>query len=134
MILIGEPAAFEGDGVESSVLIAEDSKFYQPGKGVPAWIGMEYMAQTIALFAGVEAREAGRDIRIGLLLGTRRYSAFVPYFKLATMLKVRGEKVWQDDQMAVFACTIEAGERLAEAQLNVYLVRENEKVLKEKLE
>ena len=120
MILIGEPAASGHDWAEASVRIAEDSLFYEPGKGVPAWIGAEYMAQTVALFAGVASRRADEEIMIGLLLGSRQYKVSAPYFKLGSLLRVRGQRVWQDDRMAVFECRIDAESRLAEAQLSVY--------------
>ncbi|NKB58322.1 MAG: hypothetical protein GKS00_18505 [Alphaproteobacteria bacterium] len=120
MVLIGEPAASGEGWSEATVRVAEDSLFYRPGKGVPSWVGAEYMAQTIALYAGIGARQAGRDIQIGLLLGSRRYNVRTEYFQLGSHLRIHVSEVWQDSQMAVFDCTIEDRERLAEAQLNVF--------------
>lgn len=130
MVLIQEPASTGEDWAEASVLIAEDSMFYEVPKGIPAWVGIEYMAQTVALFAGVEAKRAGQDVRIGLLLGSRRYRANVDYFPLGSRLRIRGDRVWQDDKMAVFDCRIDAAECVAYAQLNVYQTGENEPLLK----
>lgn len=124
MILIGDPATVDGDCAEATVRIGEDTMFYQPGKGVPAWVGIEYMAQTVALHAGVESRHASEAIRIGMLLGSRRYTVKVSWFRIGLVLQVRGTKVWRDERMAVFDCTIDAGERLATAQLNVYQGKE----------
>lgn len=120
MVLIGDPAESGEGWAESSVRIGEDSVFYKAGAGVPSWVGAEYMAQTIALYAGIGARQAGDDIRIGLLIGSRRYSALTPYFTLGKSLRIRVNEVWEDEQMAVFDCSIDAEERLAEAQLNVF--------------
>ena len=120
MVLIEEPAA-SGDGwAEASVRIAENSVFYRPGRGVPSWVGAEYMAQTVALYAGISARQAGTDIRIGLLLGSRRYEVETEFFQLGSLLRVHVQEVWNDSQMAVFDCYLEDQERLAEAQLNVF--------------
>lgn len=120
MVLIGDPAQY-GDGwAESTVRIGEDSVFYKTGAGVPSWVGAEYMAQTIALYAGIGARNAGDQIKIGLLIGSRRYTAMTEYFTLGKLLRVHVREVWEDEQMAVFDCRIDAGERLAEAQLNVF--------------
>lgn len=120
MVLIGEPAA-SGDGwAEAAVRIGEDSLFYRAGQGVPSWVGAEYMAQTIALYAGINARRAGRDIQIGLLIGCRRYEVETEYFRLGARLRIHVDEVWRDDQMAVFKCSIAGAERLAKAQLNVF--------------
>lgn len=130
MVLIGEPAA-SGDGwAESTVRIGEDSLFYEFGHGVPSWVGAEYMAQTVALYAGVCARRAGQDIKIGLMLGARRYSANTERFPLGSRLCIHVQEIWQDSQMAVFDCYIEERERLAESQLNVFRPSDVEAFLK----
>lgn len=131
MVLIDDPADF-GDGwAESSVRIGEDSVFYKPGAGVPSWVGAEYMAQTIALYAGIGARRNDEEIRIGLLIGSRRYTAMTDYFELGTVLRIHVSEIWEDEQMAVFDCRIDAGERLAEAQLNVFRPEDPERFLED---
>ncbi len=120
MVLIGEPAAFGEGWAEAAVRIAEDSLFYRTGKGVPSWVGAEYMAQTVALYSGICARRAGNDIKIGLLIGCRRYEVETEYFRLGTHLRIHVDEIWQDSQMAVFECSIENREPLAKARLNVF--------------
>lgn len=121
MVLIGEPARFDGTWAEASVRIGEDSLFYMAGHGVPSWVGIEYMAQTIALYAGIGRRQAGKDIQIGLLIGCRRYEVEAEYFRLGSQICIHVDEVWRDSQMAVFECTIsDNGEQLAKAQLNVF--------------
>ncbi len=79
------------------------------------------MAQTIAMFAGVEARRVGRQPAVGFLLGTRRYIAHVPAFRLGAHLIVDVDQDFRDDQMAAFSCSItEGADRLAEARINVF--------------
>ena len=120
MVLIGEPAAY-GDGwAEAAVRIGEDSLFYKAGHGVPSWVGVEYMAQTTALYLGIGARRAGRDIRIGLLIGCRRYEVEAAYFRLGSLLSIRVDETWQDGQMAVFECSIAHCGPLAKGRLNVF--------------
>lgn len=110
-----------GDGwVETGVRIGEDSLFYEPGLGVPAWVGIEYMAQTVALYSGIEAKRAVEEIRIGLLLGTRRYEALTDCFRLGCYLRIHAREEWQDGQMAVFDCRVEDETCLATARLNAY--------------
>lgn len=120
MVLIAEPAAFGDNWAEASVRIGEDSLYYRSGQGVPSWVGAEYMAQTIALYAGIGARRAGEDIKIGLLIGCRRYEADTVIFSLGSLLSIHVDEVWQDNQMAVFDCVIKNGVEIARAQLNVF--------------
>ena len=120
MILIDD-AIGDGEGwVESGVRIGEDSLLYEPGYGVPAWVGIEYMAQTVAMYSGIQARRAGEEIKIGFLLGTRRYTAMTEYFPLGSYLRIQAREEWQDGQMAVFDCRIDEETCLAKARINVY--------------
>jgi len=123
MILIDE-ALDAGDGwATAAIRVGEDSLFYQAGLGVPAWVGIEYMAQTVALYAGICAKQAGTDIRLALLLGTRRYRAVTTHFPLGSLLRISVQEEWQDGNMAVFDCQIcyhEGDQQLAEARLNVF--------------
>lgn len=122
MVLIDDAIDAGDDWAAAGVRIAEDCLFYDPLlKGVPAWAGLEYMAQTVALYSGVQARRAGRPVKSGLLLGTRRYEAEESCFRLGSYLTVRVTREWDDGQMAVFNCTLSAGRPLASARINVYL-------------
>lgn len=122
MLLIDDPFTTGTGWVNASVRIAEDSLFFKPGVGVPAWVGLEYMAQTVALYAGVIAVEEGESVRIGFLLGTRRFTAHLSNFRLGCILNISATEIWQDGQMAVYDCKIEnqSGHILAEAALNVF--------------
>lgn len=134
MILIDE-ALDAGEGwATAAVRVGEDSLFYQAGLGVPAWVGIEYMAQTVALYAGICAKRAGTDVRLALLLGTRRYQTATDYFHLGSLLRISVQEEWQDSMMAVFACRISThGEdrQLAEARLNVFRPEDPAAFLKE---
>lgn len=124
MLLIEDPFDGGDDWATASVRIAEDTMFYRPGHGVPSWVGIEYMAQTVALQAGLLAKRAGEDIRIGLLLGSRKFTTAVDYFPLGCILRIIVQQEFLDMRMAVFACRIEnqTGQELSVAKLNVYQV------------
>jgi len=122
MVLLDDVVGAGPGWVAAGVRIAEDSRFLEPGAGVPCWLGLEYMAQTIALYSGLAARRAGQPVRIGLLLGTRRYQAMAGHFPLGSYLRIDAREEWHDGQMGVFDCTIEEdGRCLARARLNVFL-------------
>ncbi len=136
MSLLDRVHAVEDDGLVATVEIREDIPFFVVGDGVPAWIGMEYMAQAVAALAGIRARRAGRPIPFGLLIGCRHFVAYVAAFAVATRLAVEVRELVSDsDGLGAFACTIYAvssgdadedgnlvrgAEVLVESQLTVY--------------
>ena len=80
------------------------------------------MAQTCGLWAGGVAKRQGGAVRLGFLLGSRRYKAARPFFSFGERLEVSARLVFLDQGMGVFDCRIAdgAGEVVAEAQLSVY--------------
>ena len=92
--------------------------------GVPAWVGIEYMAQTIAAWAGARARSAGREPGIGFLLGSRRYSSEQAEFTFGQTLRVSARcELIGDSGLGQFACRISdatTGATIAEAMVSVF--------------
>ena len=130
MVLIDDAIA-AGDGwVEAGVRIGEDSLLYESGLGVPTWAGIEYMAQTVAMYSGIQRKQAGEPVKIGFLLGTRRYLAMTDYFLLGDYIRIHAREEWQDGQMAVFDCRIENPACLATARINVYQPQDVSTVIK----
>ncbi len=118
MILLDRVIAFDDNSLSAGLVVR--SGLFGDDKTVPAWLGIEYMAQTIGAYAGMKARLAGEPIRLGFLLGTRRYSGNAAEFKVGTPLTVQVEKIMQDDRLGAFECRI-LGEGIEiSANLNVY--------------
>ena len=90
--------------------------------GVPAWVGIEYMAQAVAAWSGARNREGGGSPRIGYLLGSRRYEAHVPVFPVGAELRVFGQcELMGDNGLGMFDCRIEHdGRVLASGRLSVF--------------
>lgn len=121
MILIDQLLDFQAESVCAIVTIHEQSKFIDDHHRINAWVGVEYMAQTIAAWAGMHARIAGRPISIGFLLGTRRYSTSVSHFSVGDRLTISARRNYQDMDMAVFDCEILLRKvRIISARLTVY--------------
>jgi predicted hotdog family 3-hydroxylacyl-ACP dehydratase len=126
MVLLDSVIGWEKGRLDAAVAIRLGIPFFQSGKGVPAHVGIEYMAQACGAYAGLEALEAGEAVRIGFLLGTRRYRAAVDWFKDGTQLTVTVSETFRDGSMGVFDCNILIDVReVAAAQLNVYQTDEN---------
>lgn len=118
MVLIHKVLAWEDDWLEASVDLSVPSLFTQPDGRVPAWVGIEYMAQTIGALVGIRALENGRPIRIGFLMGTRSYKSEVPYFSKNSVLTIRVDEVFSDNvSLAVFDCKILVDSVLAQATI-----------------
>ncbi|MDH3613134.1 MAG: thioester dehydrase [Gammaproteobacteria bacterium] len=101
--------------------ISDDFELVVPGLGVPAYAGVEYMAQCVAVHAGARARARGFVPPHGYLLGTRHYKCSVAYFEPGVTYQATCQELVRDSQgMGSFACRIELnGSTIAEANLAV---------------
>lgn len=120
MILIDEVSGYDDENIRVIVKIQERSPFLYNGS-VPSYIGVEYMAQTVACFCGLQALNAKESIRIGFLLGTRKLKLSKKSYSLGDMLVVNARALYNDGEMAAFECSISVNnETVSEATLNVY--------------
>lgn len=125
MSLLDRVVDFEDDRLQAEVVIGPDTLFADE-KGVPAWVGIEYMAQAIAAYAGVQRRLKGLEVKVGFLVGSRRYESSQPHFPLGSRLSIEVTREFQaDNGLGVFSCAIRGegpeGEQIsADAALNVF--------------
>jgi predicted hotdog family 3-hydroxylacyl-ACP dehydratase len=120
MSLLDQVVEYGDDWLVAEVTIRPETLFLA-NEAVPAWVGIEYMAQAIAAFAGIHAKAAQQDVKLGFLLGTRKYTSSVSHFQLGTTLSIRVEKEMQSDSgLGSFGCTISADDISVTARLNVF--------------
>jgi predicted hotdog family 3-hydroxylacyl-ACP dehydratase len=121
MVLLDRVIAVDEESLCAEVRIRPDSLFCA-ASGVGAWVGLEYMAQTIAAFAGYTAYLRGEAVKPGFLLGARRYECTLPMFSLGSLLRVHVRRVLQSENgLGSFQCRIEHGqEEVATATLTVF--------------
>ena len=134
MILLSEACGMEGDSFKAKVRITPDSPFFA-GSGVPAWVGLEYMAQTVAAYSGAQGLAKGGAIKAGMLLGTREYAAEVPFFPDGAELEVLARiDIFQENGVSSMHCRIRGGNGriLAQAQITVIDTPDLRKLLKER--
>ena len=126
MLLLDEMLDADAEQVTCGVTIRADTMFCDGANGVPSWVGLEYMAQTVCTYSGIDEARAGQRPSIGLLLGSRRYTADVPYFPIGARLTVQAELLLRDENdLVAFACTIKDGERvLARGDVKAYLPKD----------
>ena len=121
MVLLDRVISADGDKLLAEVRIRSDSLFCN-ADGVGAWVGIEYMAQAIAAWAGYTARLRGEPVKLGFLLGTRRYECSRPIFVLGSLLQVHVRRVFQDENgLGSFECYIDDEQgRVATATVTVF--------------
>ena len=136
MSLIDRNISMNSETFETEVAIRPDSLFCD-GEKVGAWVGMEYMAQTIGLFANAEHLERGEPISAGFLLGSRDYRCKVPAFKVGSTLRITATKLLHDPAgLGVLECKLRelgAAEPMVSANLTLFEVPDLAKFLKENL-
>ena len=106
MILIDAVDSY-GDDFAVALITPGIGKPFADGQGnVPVWIGMEYMAQCIAIYAGIQAQQQGLPVKVGFLLGTRSYDIATEQFDSGQTYAVRVQKIFEDSSLSAFACSI----------------------------
>ncbi|WP_252973545.1 hotdog family protein [Vibrio navarrensis] len=126
MILIDRAIDVQPTRIHCQVDIGEHNVFFDSQTcSIPAYVGIEFMAQSIAAWSGYHALQKGEQPPIGFLLGSRRYQAHCDLFLQGQTLDIFAEQIMQDSGMAVFSGQIElSGQLLAQCQLNVYVPTE----------
>jgi predicted hotdog family 3-hydroxylacyl-ACP dehydratase len=101
--------------------LAEAPEFEEAERGIPAYIGIETMAQCIAVHAGARARVRGFGPPLGFLLGTRHFSSSVSHLVPGRTYVAECRELVRDSQgMGSFACQLLLdGESVATANLAV---------------
>ncbi len=107
MILINGLTSYGSDFVEAFVDHSVPSLYTNESGRVPIWVGIEYMAQAMAAFGGLERREKGLNPQIGFLLGTRKYNAYTQYFEKDSRVLIKAVRTYHSEENIVqFRCTI----------------------------
>ena len=96
MVFLDEVVESRHEGLTAVVRIRDGIPFYAADRGVPAWVGIEYMAQSIAALAGIRARNAGEDVPLGLIIGCRKYVSTTAAFAPGSELRISVEELIAD--------------------------------------
>lgn len=120
--------------IECEVVVRSDGLF-DTNAHVPGVLGLEYMAQTVAACSGYRARTEGRPVRLGFLLGTRRFTTNVSSFACGVHLAVRATCVMRSSEgMASFDCKLvqrEPGDIIEQsARISVFEPEDSDRYLR----
>jgi predicted hotdog family 3-hydroxylacyl-ACP dehydratase len=104
-------------GLTAFVDIKDRDLFFDAAAGgVPGCVALEYMAQTVACFAGVCAAKEHKPPLIGLVLGSRRLDIHVPFFKLGVRYTITSKLLFTDEAFASFDVSVNAPDGSVAAQ------------------
>jgi predicted hotdog family 3-hydroxylacyl-ACP dehydratase len=121
MILLDSVLVGEGERIACRHTVRAGGLFNDSDGSLPAWCGVELMAQSVAAWAGWQGKQEQRPVRLGFLLGTRHYLCNVDAFAPGSELTVEAFRSFHDDNgMAMFACRIDAPGIQASARLTVF--------------
>lgn len=121
MSLLDRVVASGDKWLEAETTICHDSTFCD-GQTVGGWVGMEYLAQSIAAYAGMRARKQGTAVKIGFLVSTRKYECSLPSFAVGDHLLIRVEHEYEaDNGLSVFNCRMQCNKKeVARATITVF--------------
>jgi predicted hotdog family 3-hydroxylacyl-ACP dehydratase len=122
MLLVDRILVADAGRVTVSARVDRAAWYADQHGDMPAWLGIELMAQAVAAWVGLQAWQRGEAPKRGFLLGTRDYSCCRPSFPAGSELAVTATEAFREDNgLAAFACTIEqSGEVMAESVLKVF--------------
>ncbi|SDU24042.1 ApeP family dehydratase [Halopseudomonas salegens] len=110
------------DYLLAEVIPTENNLFARP-QGIPAWVGIEWLAQAVSAWAGVQSALHNQAPQIGFLLGTRRYRCDPLHFAFNQPVRAQIIPDFRaDNGLGAFnGCLLDAeGNQLAVATLSVY--------------
>jgi predicted hotdog family 3-hydroxylacyl-ACP dehydratase len=121
MLLLDRIISLKPESAVCEWCVRESDEFLVPGSGVPSYIGIEHMAQCVAVHGGACEHALGSPPPQGLLLGTRHYRCEIPYFLVGNSYQVECKVLISNpDGMCAFDCVISSGNQvLAKARISI---------------
>lgn len=121
MILIDQVDSCDDEQIHTRTRVRPGGLFNRADGSLPAWVGVELMAQSVAAYAGCRARRNGQPVELGFLLGTRKYECAAESFPAGAELHIHALRSLEDENgMGVFECHLRGPGIHASARLNVY--------------
>jgi predicted hotdog family 3-hydroxylacyl-ACP dehydratase len=123
MILLDSLENFCEEAATCCHLITEQSLLFDSAlQGVPSYVGIEYMAQSIAAYANANELLNNRPVEIGFLVSSRKYKCNYSIFRLGMALQITVKQLYKDESgLSAFDCAIFLNNKeIASARINVF--------------
>lgn len=120
MLLLDAMVQSGPDYVVCALTVRCDGLFDTKGT-VPALVGLEYMAQTVSAYSGLQAVLRNETPQLGFLLGTRKFVTNVAEFPCGLALTITAHQAIKSSAgMAAFECVLEGENVRQTATLTAY--------------
>jgi len=122
MLLLDRLLAASASMLAAEYQVPEQAWYSNANAAMPAWIGLEAMAQAVAAHVAVKALRDGGTARLGVLLGTRSYLAQRAEFDAVTVLRIEAREVFYTEAgHSAYECMIvQQDQILAQAVIKVF--------------
>ena len=133
MLLLDSVLSADESSIVAHVTVPDVAWYSDEQGGMPAWIGIELMAQAIAAHAALQGRLKGKAPKRGVLLGCRAYRASQSRAAAGALLKVSAKMAVIDASgFGAYDCTIaHSAAELAAATLKVFVPGDFEAFMRE---
>jgi len=80
--------------IEAEYDVTNECIFYDSSaEGVPAWVGFEFIAQSIAAFSGIRDRAKGKPPQIGFVLAVSKLCMELSFFKPGSIITIKAKEI-----------------------------------------
>lgn len=119
MLLLDELVEVKENGCVAKLTIREDLPFMEAA-GLPSWVGIEIMAQTIAMYGGVKERLKDQGPKLGFLLGSKTFEMGQDHFAIGEELIVEiNLQFLNRHQIGIFDCQLKTATSISKATILV---------------
>ncbi len=122
MLLLDRVTAFADETLIAEYRVRGDAWYADDDARMPAYLGLELMAQAMAAHASLSAQHQGQPPQPGVLLGSRQYQTFVASFEANTLLVIEVRQILSlADGNRAYECVVrQSDELVAKAVLKAF--------------
>lgn len=124
MVLLDRMVAWEPGAATCTLEIRAGAAFERDG-AIDTVVSVEWMAQAVAACLGYEAFKGGEGVRVGMIVGCRRFDLHVPVVRVGDKLWIKVERIRGNEQVSHFDAEVCRGEeRISDAVLTLFHAEE----------
>ena len=118
------------NSIEAEYDITEDCLFYDAeNSGVPAWVGFEFIAQSISAYIGIKNKINGLPVKEGFILGVSHMQIDLPFFSKNSIITINSVELDNLDPVFVFDGMISIdGKKVIAGKVTVMEVSGDQKI------
>jgi len=120
MVLLDAMTAWSRGSAQCVATVREGAPFVREG-AVESAVTIEYMAQAVAACLGYEALVSGGGVRVGMIIGCKRFEAHADELRVGDKLVIDVQCLQGNDTLSHFGCQLRRrGALFSEATLTLY--------------